>query len=161
MSDEFDEVERNRQAVRNGVLSGVAKRRSRRQRRRLVSVAGAGLLLAAAGAVAAAQLVTVAPEVETGLAVCYETQDMSDDPNFFQNGDGVPYDVRELCGQFWMYGQFGQTPPAEQNDFSHEYPVPPLAVCLGRDGIPAGIPIFDGTTELEVCDALGLPVYED
>jgi hypothetical protein len=160
MTDESDELARNRDRVRLGVLAGVAHARRVRQRRRIAAAAGAGLLLAAGVAIGATQFVPVLPEVQTGLAVCYETQDLSDDPKFFQNADGVEYDVVELCGQFWMYGQFGQTPPAEPNDFSHEYPVPPLAVCLGRDGIPAGIPIFDGSTELEVCTSLGLPVYD-
>jgi hypothetical protein len=161
MTDEFDELERNRERVRVAVLAGVARARVGRQRLRIAAVVGAGLLLAAGVALGASRIVDVSPAVETGAAACYETQDMSDDPNYFHNGDGVAFDVTELCGQFWLYGQFGQNPPSEPNDFSTEYPVPPLAVCLGREGIPSGIPIFDGSSELETCTTLGLPVYED
>lgn len=155
-----DELERHRAHIRSAVLEEVAGRRARRRRLALAGVAGASLLLVAGVAIGATKLVTVNPVVSTGSAACYTSDDVNTDVRYFNNGDGVPFDVVELCSQFWQYGQFGQTPPVPDNDFSHEYPVPDIAVCLTDDGLPSGFPIWDDETEYAFCYRLGLPVYD-
>jgi hypothetical protein len=155
-----DDMEQQRSSIRDSVLSEISHRRTRRRRLTLAAVAGAGLAVVAGVAIGGTQLVRLSPAVEHGAASCYWTDDPAGEVEHFFADEPQPFDVVELCSQFWQFGQIGQTPPAPQNDFSNEYPVPEIAVCFGSDGMPWGFPIWDDETEKQLCDRLGLPVYD-
>jgi hypothetical protein len=160
MMTETQELEERRDDVRRTVFAGIARRRVVRKRQQIAAVAAGGLLLAAGVGLGAAKLVTQEPmQIDLTTAACYATGDTSQ-PTYYQDADGVGYDVVELCQEMWKRGALGISPRPDPNDMSADYPVPDIAVCIDRDGYYAGFPIWDAESHEALCTRLGLPFVE-
>lgn len=156
------ELEQHRDHVRGQVFAGIARRRVIRQRRLIGIIAGSAVVLAAGVGLGAAKLVTATPEqLSLVQAACYPSDDVSQG-TYFVNGDGVAYDVVELCQDMWKRGVIGQTPPpADPNDMTADFPVPDIALCVDSLGYVSGFPLWDASeTASELCTRLGLPVAD-
>jgi hypothetical protein len=143
--------------------------RTTRGARRGVIVAGfAGVMLVAAGGVAAAgALLAGQPATDRSIGRCYTaiSTDFGDDfpgtsmsnaarPG--QTAPELPPLALENCAAAWRAGVIAAPGTQPKPDAAGEYPVPPLVACVLPSGEAAVFPGSAGT-----CSILGLPPLDE
>ena len=140
-----------------------AVRRTRR-RRRIVLWSSVGLVGAATLTTAAAIVFGSAPVTDTTIVHCLSSTTRGADGSYpgssatiaDRDGPGRVDDARALCAQMWEQGVLSPTvePTAPTQSPGT---VPPLQVCVMRDGTAAVVP----SNNASVCQSLGMASLED
>lgn len=137
--------------------------RRRRMRRRVTVWGSVGVVGAVALTTGAAVLLGSAPVTDNTIVHCLSSTTRDADGNYpgssatiaSGNGPGRVDDAVSLCSQMWERGVLG--PSIDPTAPTHAPgQVPPLQVCVMRDGSAAVVPSVTGT----VCQSLGMATLE-
>ncbi len=135
--------------------------RQRRVRRRLAIFGGLGALTVGLAATGAAVLLGAGPVTDTTIVHCLSSTTRGPNGTYPGSsatiadgtGPGRVDDAIALCSQMWQQGILsGTLDPTAPTQTPGDTPVPPLQVCVMRDGTAAVVP----SGNRSVCQSLGL-----
>lgn len=168
MRDEEPEMSETRtQAIRELLAQRIRDEPAIRRRRRRQKVAlwgSVGIVGAVALTTGAAVLLGSAPVTDTTIVHCLSSTTRGADGSYpgssatiaEGSGPGRVEDARALCAQMWEQGALS---PSADPTAPTRTPgtVPPLQVCVMRDGTAAVVP----SDSVSVCQSLGMASLED